>query len=255
MTTKEKAKAYDMAIKKAMDLWNSPRTCFDIEQLKSIFPKLHESEDERIRKYLVEFINLSDNPKKVEMLAYLEKEKEQKQISWSELTWKDINTLERLINNVRYEFQNGISEESFGKAVLERFRESKGDDYVDDVEWSEEDKMVLNSAIFWLERTLTIEKAIDISTRDCSLSMNETLDKLKSLRPQPKQEWSEKDETYRNFILESLEDQIRFHKKDAEGAYHTKQIRAAQNWLKSRCPSLNGTARTCGGSNRRKQPI
>ena len=236
MTTEEKAKAYDEALERAKAYHRNELSGSRKEITEYIFPELRKSDDERIRKYLVDFINLSDNPKKVEMLAYLEKQKEEKQISWSELTWKDINTLERLINNVRYEFQNGISEESFGKAVLERFRESKGDDYVDDVEWSEEDKMVLNSAIFWLERTLTVEKAIDISTRDCSLSMNETLDKLKSLRPQPKQEWSDEDETYRNFILESLEDQIRFCKKDAEGAYHTKQIRAAQNWLKSRCP-------------------
>ena len=45
--------------------------------------------------------------------------------------------------------------------------------------------------------------------------------------------WSEEDEAHRNFILESLEDQIRFCKKDAEGAYCAKQIRIAQNWLKS----------------------
>ena len=35
----------------------------------------------------------------------------------------------------------------------------------------------------------------------------------------------------KKFISESLEDQIRFYKKDAEGAYYTKQIRTAQNWL------------------------
>lgn len=56
--------------------------------------------------------------------------------------------------------------------------------------------------------------------------------RLKSLRPQPKQEWSEEDEAHRDFILESLEDQIRFCKKDAEGAHYAKQIRTAQNWLK-----------------------
>lgn len=45
-------------------------------------------------------------------------------------------------------------------------------------------------------------------------------------------EWSDEDEAHRDFILESLEDQIRFCKKDAEGAYYAKQIRTAQNWLK-----------------------
>ncbi len=47
-----------------------------------------------------------------------------------------------------------------------------------------------------------------------------------------KSEWSEEDEAHRDFILESLESQIRFCKKDAEGAYYAKQIRTAQNWLK-----------------------
>lgn len=45
------------------------------------------------------------------------------------ITWKDVNTLHTLINQVRHEFPNGISEESFGLAVLERFN-----DYQDDVE-------------------------------------------------------------------------------------------------------------------------
>lgn len=48
----------------------------------------------------------------------------------------------------------------------------------------------------------------------------------------PKQEWSDEDEEHRKFILELLEDQIRFCKKDAEGAWHAKQIRTAQNWFK-----------------------
>ena len=41
------------------------------------------------------------------------------------LTWQDINELERIINNVHYEFRSGINEELFGKLVLERFNEGK----------------------------------------------------------------------------------------------------------------------------------
>ena len=52
------------------------------------------------------------------------------------------------------------------------------------------------------------------------------------------QEWSEEDEIHRDFILESLEDQIRFCKKNAEGAYYANQIRTAQNWLKDLSLSL-----------------
>jgi len=45
------------------------------------------------------------------------------------LTWKDVNTLDTLIDQVRHEFPNGISEKSFGLAVLEKFQ-----DYHDDAE-------------------------------------------------------------------------------------------------------------------------
>ena len=53
---------------------------------------------------------------------------------WDELTWKDINELERIINNVHYEFPNGIGQESFGKEVLEKFRDTKDDANVDSYE-------------------------------------------------------------------------------------------------------------------------
>lgn len=72
-------------------------------------------------------------------------------LKWNELTWEDINTLEEIINNVHYEFRNGIGEESFGKEVLERFRETKGEEYVDAYEqkstWSEEDENYKNALI------------------------------------------------------------------------------------------------------------
>ena len=69
-------------------------------------------------------------------LSVLEKQDEQEQHNskWTELTWKDINTIEEIINNVYYDFRNGIGEESFGKEVLERFRETKGEDYMDTCE-------------------------------------------------------------------------------------------------------------------------
>ena len=57
----------------------------------------------------------------------------EKPINWTELTWKDIVELEGIINNVHYEFRNGIGQESFGKEVLEKFREYKGDEYLDEI--------------------------------------------------------------------------------------------------------------------------
>lgn len=57
-----------------------------------------------------------------DIISSLQKEQP---IQISALTWKDINDLERIINNVHYEFRNGIGEKSFGEEVLERFREER----------------------------------------------------------------------------------------------------------------------------------
>ena len=66
--------------------------------------------------------------------SFTDGQKEQKPIKWTDLTWKDIVQLEGIINNVNYEFRNGIGQESFGKEVLEKFREYKGDEYLDGTE-------------------------------------------------------------------------------------------------------------------------
>lgn len=50
---------------------------------------------------------------------------QEQSIQVSTLTWRDINDIERIINNVHYEFRNGIGEKSFGEEVLERFREER----------------------------------------------------------------------------------------------------------------------------------
>lgn len=56
------------------------------------------------------------------LYKYLQQEQP---IKVNTLTWKDVNDLERIINNVHYEFRNGIGEKSFGEEVLERFREER----------------------------------------------------------------------------------------------------------------------------------
>ena len=59
------------------------------------------------------------------------------------LTWKDVNTLDMLIDQVRHEFPNGMSEKSFGLAVLEKFQ----DYYIE--EFSEDLKEEINRVEDW----------------------------------------------------------------------------------------------------------
>lgn len=54
MTEKEKAKAYDEALERAKKL-------HDKIDIKEIFPELSESEDERIKKAIIEFFESEDD--------------------------------------------------------------------------------------------------------------------------------------------------------------------------------------------------
>lgn len=106
MTQEQKAKAYDEAIKRGLDyIRQTPATEMVTRQdvFEAIFPEYAESEDERIRKAIIELLKevgrddtgTSENVKC--MIAYLEKQKEQKSAEWSEEDEKKINFLSRLI--------------------------------------------------------------------------------------------------------------------------------------------------------------
>lgn len=89
MTIEEKAKAYDEAYKVAAELHNlckeGTQTAFHRANLEMMFPKLKESEDERIRKTITAVIGCYDSENsyfkevsKKKCLAWLEKQGEQK---------------------------------------------------------------------------------------------------------------------------------------------------------------------------------
>lgn len=102
MTEKEKAKAYDEAIERAKKLYGNGIA-------EGIFPELKESDDDRIRKWIIDDIryNMNNEPlnnseykKKAEKaIAWLEKQGEQASSQTNErawlylvsdvLTWKD----------------------------------------------------------------------------------------------------------------------------------------------------------------------
>ena len=65
MAQEEKARAYDETIKKLREFYRDYDTIsclIDVkEELANLFPELAESEDERIRKALIEYFTTSDN--------------------------------------------------------------------------------------------------------------------------------------------------------------------------------------------------
>ena len=76
MTQEEKAKAYDKALKVIKEC-NPDENGFITIYPQEIFPELEESEDERIRKEIIEYIKTGTYRK--DWLAWLEKQGEQKQ--------------------------------------------------------------------------------------------------------------------------------------------------------------------------------
>lgn len=94
MTTEQKAKAYDEALKLAKDSYNYPSYPGFI-RADVVFPELKESEDERIRKEIIDFLwkekiflqeahsSVENNPKYrfvMDAIAWIEKQGEQKPI-------------------------------------------------------------------------------------------------------------------------------------------------------------------------------
>lgn len=84
-TIEEKAKRYDEAIERARNLYNSEETSAEVMiACENIFPELEESEDERIRKAIIEMIHDTPsieceenyNVSKEDTLAWLEKQGE-----------------------------------------------------------------------------------------------------------------------------------------------------------------------------------
>lgn len=167
MTTEEKAKAYDNALERArlLKLANPDDEAIQTF-VKDSFPELKESEDERIRKailgltYLdgIEPILTKCSVTRSDILTYLEKQK--------------INTEGDFGRG--YDCGYKACLHSHGAEWFEKQKEQKP-------EWNEEDEHRYGDAIYFLETA----KKHYADTSEIEL----TIEWLKSLRPQPKQDW------------------------------------------------------------------
>lgn len=111
MSIEEKAKAYDEALERARKYMAKG---YDV-LMPEIFPQLRESEDERIRKEIIKFIQDFCNPCDPDCdkwIAYLEKHKEQKPVEWSE---EDERMLSRCEKSIEFSKQFADSD-TFKKA-------------------------------------------------------------------------------------------------------------------------------------------
>ena len=218
MTTEEKAKVYDEAVKKAKEIKSkilsshlSTESCKAIsEYIDEIIPELKESEDERIRKELVAFFievrNREGNEgywhdlKVADILSYLQNliMANSPQLKEQKPRW-EINIPDTT------KWTKGMIDERFEELVEEYHKQKPA-------EWSKEDEAFLKVAIAICNR----------------YSHKDIADWLKSLPKrfnlQPKQEWSEEDSKRYISIATTLETSAVLSKEDYD---------ANMSWLRN----------------------
>ena len=197
MDYKEK---YEMALERAKKFIEANPLVQNLNTwIKETFPELAESEDERIRNQIINFIEEYGNPIHCEWqkdwIAWLERQGEQKPITID---------IDKMVNDYANNKERG--NEDFGKPVpcmIRAYRQGLNDaigKVVLKPAWSEDDDDAwMNDIISKVENNLQLNKA--------------EIDWLKSLKTkaQPKQKWSGEDE--RNF--QGVINEIEANKSDA----------------------------------------
>ena len=151
---------------------NNPIYCI----YEEIFPELRESEDERIRKCVAEIVKCFawrggfEPVTKEKCLAWLEKQKEQKPVEWSEEDEKNIYFLTRLIElyikDGRYETGDGTVTKPEIIKMLKSLRPQK--------KWKPgEEQMVMLRAV--------INDPNNAGAEGCQLALRELYEQLKKL--------------------------------------------------------------------------
>ena len=210
MTTEQKAKAYDDAVKRAKNHRNNDGlTLEQYETIEVIFPELVESEDKKIRKEILEYIKHIEGQtisikKYNSWLAWLEKQGEQKSVSQKEIDDA---------------YLKGISD---AKAELEKQKpigmksaeESLGIS-------SEEYNKIIDDCIFGEQSRC---EDCSVKTTNCQKSPCVLRDGIK--KPV---EWSEEDDVMVNDILDAIDDDT------AASSYHE-----MEDWLKALKQRIKG---------------
>ena len=270
----------------------------EIEAIHTLIPELLESEDERIRKKLIEYFSHYKEDREWwegitprDIISYLEKQKLRKFKLGDKVHWYDDDTNVITITGFRddayltdsaygpilfcdednWEKEQKPVEESIRTKIISRAKSEKQVVLISEtndnaeIGWDtrslRDTKNLLEYGLAFINEQLeqkpaewdelqsefeNIDEAFEDGKKEvvahpekyglCKRSEatinGEPIPTENHSVDIPLAEWSKEDETHRDFILESLEDQIRFCKKDAEGARYAKQIRTAQDWLK-----------------------
>ena len=154
MTQEEKARAYDEALERAKFYHGNCPSEPERKKLEEMFPKLRESEDERIRKELVEYLTVTrqsdfvSRPDRQRWIEYLEKQKEQKSLNISAASEWLRKHVCHYMNSEYNEFHKCVEYDgSIDKERLINDFEEAMQKEQKPAEWSEEDEAMLDSVI------------------------------------------------------------------------------------------------------------
>ena len=155
---------YNEALERARKLYKDAVTLQleqDIKDYEYIFPELRESEDGRTRKIIIDFIkNIEEENESTlifggietsQMIAWLEKQAEQKPIKWSNEDSSMQLTLMRDIEQVSFISQEGKDERIVWLNSLDERFVPKGEKHT---EWNAEDERLCSSCINHIEEEL-----------------------------------------------------------------------------------------------------
>jgi hypothetical protein len=195
MTQEEKAKAYDKALdkaKKELDACSS-QDCNAARQIFRLFPEFVESEDEKIRKSLTillqhfckgyRVLGLDFPVSYKDMLAWLEKQGEQKPIEWTMDNVEELTEFENAMMHIGGSFfgQHAGLDPNDTNAIKEQANILLG--LVPKQEWSEEDEKTIVKMRDFFIRVLGDKP--DFTEDKRYEEFIEFIDnRLKSLRPQ-----------------------------------------------------------------------
>ena len=212
MTDKEKARAYDEAIRKAQDVSHTS----EFIKITDLFPQLLESEDEKIRKTLIsyfEWVKERDcksewNGLKVDDIrAWLEKQKEQKSIQCIEFTNEFENQISHLLASVlndEYEYNEGFVKHA-AQSLLGYAKNKLKSDELDKIE--------------------RLMKALQAT----NAQIGELVEENYKLKEQ-KQEWSEEDEENINTLIEVVHERMGLSEKRKQ--YYEKWLKSLRTKIK-----------------------
>lgn len=261
---KERAKAYDGLIERLKDLKFAYRFSPLSDTIEEKFPELKESEDgntdEKVRKALIKLVTnyasmdlfIEYDIHLDEALSWLEKQRDKDKLIQELGEYKVKYTQEVLRQHL--EKQGGQNLDNSAKnckdgqkpkektKIYDSMDDLIADALIEEIEGSELDDRGKYNRIHWIESHRQKhtwsedDKKMFVNIKACLRNANKDysreIDWLKSIKPQPKNEWSEEDERERKRVVGLLEGWLSTFKETC----YAEDCKCGIVWLKSLKP-------------------